>query len=56
MNSSNWVRGMTPSNQPDKANDLATARQGIEQRKTENRASLGNSNGSTGGNITKGGN
>lgn len=47
---------MTPSNQPDKANDLTGARKEIEKRKKDNVASLGNSNGSTGGNITKGGN
>lgn len=53
---SNGSKDMTPSNQPDKANDLDAARKDIEQRKSENRASLGNTNGSTGGNIAVGGN
>ncbi|PKN12738.1 MAG: hypothetical protein CVU69_05085 [Deltaproteobacteria bacterium HGW-Deltaproteobacteria-4] len=54
--STNGAQSMTPSNQPDKANDLTGARKEIEKRKKDNVASLGNSNGSTGGNITKGGN
>lgn len=56
VSATNGAKSMTPSNRPDKANDLNAARQEIDQRKQVNLASLGHSNGSTGGNITKGGN
>ena len=55
MKISNGSKEMTPSNRPDKANDLEAARKKIELRKAENINSLGNKNGSIGGNIAVGG-
>jgi len=53
---SNGSESMKSDNKPDTVNNLVAVRKQVAQRKAENINSLGNSNGSTGGNIAVGGN
>lgn len=54
MKNVNGAKSMKVTSKPDRANDLEAARKQVDARKIENITSLGNSNGSTGGNITGG--
>lgn len=51
----NGAKDLTSSTPPDKANDLAAVRKENAARKEANLTTLGKTNGSIGGNISRGG-